>query len=91
MEALFSFVTRVNEVKEEVTNTKRIIKVRPLNPTNNEEAIRKSFNVMEIFLNPMNDLDTLLHERLAVICKYRLSCFLSQFSERTVQDLLAYL
>jgi len=40
---------------------------RDLNPEGNEELVRKSFNVMAIFLNPMNDLDELIHTHLKKI------------------------
>jgi len=39
VEALISFVTRLNEAGLQNSNIPKKIKVRPLNPTNNEEPI----------------------------------------------------
>lgn len=68
-ETLLSFVSRLNEVPTQEDNSAKKPKVRPLNPGNNEEVIRKSFNVMEIFINPMNDLDSLLQDKLDVVLR----------------------
>lgn len=68
VEILMGFVSRLDEVEVKSDNQKGP-QVRPLNPSKNDEAVRKSFIVMEIFLNPMNDLDNLLRQRLPLLCK----------------------
>lgn len=67
VELLISFVTRLDEAVISFDEKKPT--VRPLNPSNKEEFVRKSFNVMEVFLNPMNDLDNLLRQKLPEIVR----------------------
>eukprot|EP01118_Nematostelium_gracile_P013660 TRINITY_DN5190_c0_g1_i1.p1 TRINITY_DN5190_c0_g1~~TRINITY_DN5190_c0_g1_i1.p1 ORF type:complete len:642 (+),score=169.38 TRINITY_DN5190_c0_g1_i1:118-2043(+) len=74
-EALMSFVTRLDEVELKSDPSRKTI--RPLNPSKNEEPVRKSFNVMEIFINPMNDLDVLIHEKLDVLLRELFKIFRS--------------
>lgn len=77
-ESLMSFVARLKDVdvnaeKNEVSNENKrksiFINPRPLNIPGEEDDVKRSFNVMEIFLNPMHDLDSFLPEKLHVILK----------------------
>lgn len=67
VELLVSFVTRMDEATISFDPKKPT--VRPLNPSKKEDLVRKSFNVMEIFLNPMNDLDNILRQKLPLLLR----------------------
>lgn len=80
-ESLISFVNRLDEQTIDTSNqneNKQLVdsntptkksKIRELNPPGHEEDVRRSFNVMEIFVNPMHDLDNFLSEKLPVILR----------------------
>lgn len=61
-----SFVSRVPQGAK--STPMKTIKRRDFDE-DDEDAVRKSFNVMEIFLNPMNDLDRLLTTKLPALGK----------------------
>eukprot|EP01119_Soliformovum_irregulare_P008018 TRINITY_DN2074_c0_g1_i1.p1 TRINITY_DN2074_c0_g1~~TRINITY_DN2074_c0_g1_i1.p1 ORF type:complete len:684 (-),score=225.62 TRINITY_DN2074_c0_g1_i1:92-1897(-) len=61
IEILFGFVSRLDEVPQPQPGPP---KKRDLNPSNNEDPVRRSFNVMGLFVDPMNDLDDVLGERM---------------------------
>jgi len=79
-----------NEKKQEVSEKstpaqatpikKKSNKPRNLNPPGHEEDVRRSFNVMEIFVNPMHDLDHFLSEKLDTILNELFKVFLPNSS-----------
>jgi len=79
-----------NENKQETTEKstpqatpskpKKSNKARNLNPPGHEEDVRRSFNVMEIFVNPMHDLDHFLSEKLDTILNELFKVFLPNSS-----------
>jgi len=75
-ESLMSFVSRIDpeqsekQAEEANANKKPAApQSRPLNPPGEEEDVKRSFNVMEIFVNPMHDLYSFLPEKLPVILR----------------------
>eukprot|EP01114_Cavostelium_apophysatum_P004845 TRINITY_DN1525_c0_g1_i1.p1 TRINITY_DN1525_c0_g1~~TRINITY_DN1525_c0_g1_i1.p1 ORF type:complete len:665 (-),score=256.94 TRINITY_DN1525_c0_g1_i1:84-2078(-) len=71
-ESLIGFVSRLNineDQKEAEKPVNESLRMRPLNPPGQEEDIKRSFNVMEMFINPMHDLGAFLPEKLHVILR----------------------
>jgi len=71
VEEMLSFVSRLppEHRSDPKPTPPKSLKIRTLGPDEDEEPVRKSFNVMEVFLNPMNDLDRLLSTKLTGILK----------------------
>jgi hypothetical protein len=67
IENTIAYVTRVNPNNNIVNNPlkQRIIGILG----KDDEVLRKSFNVVDLFVNPSNDLDLILSEKLHIICK----------------------
>jgi len=78
IEILFGFVSRLDEVPQQ--ENAHPTKKRELNPSDNEDPVRRSFNVMGLFIDPMNDLDDVLGERMEPLVRELFNVFLPNSS-----------